>query len=191
MWKQRWTDYCKFFHEPCRLLDYPHLIPRPLNIFCSIYREEVKHVTKKVCYITSPVLQYFLMNVIHIPLQGQPFNFHYYVVITRSHMMSITKPGAGKKRKKNEKDEATAANDGPKDEEPPTFDHFENEILQKVGITSLYWRWPCTSPCGRRKRFSSPMWPGYKAKFDGIVCSDLIGLMAIAGESPDLQLPCE
>ena len=54
-------------------------------------------------------------------------------------MVSITKPGAGKKRKKNGKrDEATAANDGPNDEEPPTFDHFENEILQKVGITSLH-----------------------------------------------------
>ena len=97
----------------------------------------MKQVTKKVCYITSPVLQYFLVNVVQFPLQGQPFNFHYYVVITRSHMVSITKPGAGKKRKKEgKKDEATAANDGLKYEEPPTFDHFENEILQKVGITS-------------------------------------------------------
>lgn len=72
------------------------------------------------------------------PLQGQPFNFHYYVVITRSHVVSLTKPEAGKKRKKKGKrDEATAATDRAKYEEPQMFDHFENEVLQKVGIVSL------------------------------------------------------
>lgn len=54
-------------------------------------------------------------------------------------MVSLTKPEAGKKRKKKEKrDEATAPTDRAKYEEPQMFDHFENEVLQKVGIVSLH-----------------------------------------------------
>ena len=75
------------------------------------------------------------MHLIAASLQGQLFDFCYYLVIVRSHVVSGTRPEAGKRRrKKGKSDSATAV---PRLEESPVFDCFESELLQKVRSVGL------------------------------------------------------
>lgn len=71
--------------------------------------------------------------------QGQPFDFNYYVVVVRSHVVSDTRLEAGKKRRKGKSNGATAV---PKLEEPPVLDGFESELLQKVRSIGLGFEYP-------------------------------------------------
>ena len=68
--------------------------------------------------------------------QGLPFALHYYLVIARSHVVSVARPLAGKKRRRKGKIPAAASQGTDRgtesNEDPPVFDFFENEILQKV-----------------------------------------------------------
>lgn len=63
--------------------------------------------------------------------QGQPFDFGYYVVVARCHVVSV-KPQPGKKRKRKAKKTLGATPEQETSKESPLFDHFEYEILQKV-----------------------------------------------------------
>lgn len=62
------------------------------------------------------------------------FGVHYYILIARSHLVSVPKLKVGKKRKKKAASESNSAI--PSSDEEPIFDFFENELIHKVAIAA-------------------------------------------------------
>ena len=64
------------------------------------------------------------------------FAVEYYVVIARSHLMSLPKLKMGKKRKKKATSDHEASNTTPSSSlaDEPIFDFYENELIHRVTI---------------------------------------------------------
>lgn len=67
------------------------------------------------------------------------FAVEYYVVITRSHLMSMPKLKMGKKRKKKAaaSSEASSTATPSSSSDEPIFDFYENELIHRVSTVIL------------------------------------------------------
>ena len=63
------------------------------------------------------------------------FAVEYYVIIARSHLVSMPKLKMGKKRKKKAASEASNAASSSADE--PIFDFYENELIHSVNTSNI------------------------------------------------------
>ena len=64
------------------------------------------------------------------------FAVEYYVVIARSHLVSMPKLKMGKKRKKKATSEASNTAPSSSSADEPIFDFYENELIHRVTTSS-------------------------------------------------------
>ena len=79
---------------------------------------------------TEVVASFRNKALFHLP-QGQMVKPHHYLLVARSHEITVAKPTVGKKRRRKRRANEDSASVG--GQEQPVFDSYENEILLKVG----------------------------------------------------------